>query len=74
MDLCIELLFSDNDSLEYRDCSLSRSQFHKLLSFSVKGNHFVFNEQPFDQIDGVAVDSPLGPTLANIFMSVLERR
>ena len=25
IDLCIELLFSDNDSLEYRDCSPSRS-------------------------------------------------
>ena len=74
IDLCIELLFSDNDSLEYRDCSLSRSQFHKLLSFAVKENHFVFNGQLFDQIDGVAMGSPLGPTLANIFMSVLETR
>ena len=59
IDLCIELLFSDNDSLEYRDCSLSRSQFHKLLSFAVKENHFVFNGQLFDQIDGVAMGQPL---------------
>ena len=73
IDLCIELLFSDNESLEYRDCSLSRSQFRKLLSFAVKENHFVFNGQLYDQIDGVAMGSPLGPTLANIFMSVLEK-
>ena len=73
IDLCIELLFSDNDSLEYRDCSLSHSQFRKLPSFAVKENHFVFDGQLYDQIDGVAMGSPLGPTLANIFMSVLEK-
>ena len=45
----------------------------KLLSFAVKENHCVFNGQLYDQIDGVAMGSPLGPTLANIFMSVLEK-
>ena len=73
LDLCIELLFSDNDSLEYRDYSLSRPQFRKLLSFALEENHFVFNGQLYDQIDGVAMGSPLGPTLANIFMSILEK-
>ena len=53
---------------------MDRTQFRKLLGFAVKENHFVFNGQLFDQIDGVAMGSPLGPSLANIFMSHLEKR
>jgi len=38
-----------------------------LLVSAAKKTHFVFDDQFFDQIDGVAMDSPLGPVLANIF-------
>ena len=34
---------------------------------------FIFNETYFKQIDGVAMGSPLGPTLANIFMCFNEK-
>ena len=43
------------------------------LGFAVKENR-CFSGQLFDQIDGVAMGSPLGPSLANIFMSHLEKR
>ena len=36
-------------------------------------NHFVFNGQLYDQIYGVAMGSPLGPSMANIFMCALEQ-
>ena len=71
VDLCVDLLFADCDTLEYKDCKFNRTQFRKLLSFAVKDTHFVFNGQLFDQIDGVAMRSPLGPSLANIFMCML---
>ncbi len=74
IDLCTDLVFHDNGKLKYRDCALNRSQFRKLLGFAVKENHFIFNGQLFDQIDGVAMGSPLGPSLANVFMSELEQR
>ena len=74
IDLCTDLVFDETDTLQYRDCSLDSTQFRKLLGFAVKENHFVFNGQLFDQIDGVAMGSPLGPSLANIFMSHLEKR
>ena len=45
-----------------------RSQFTKLLSLSVKNCHFIFNGRIYQQIDGVAMGSPLGPLFANIFM------
>ena len=74
IDLCTDLVFDETDKLQYRDCSLDRTQFRKLLGFAVKENHFVFNGELFDQIDGVAMGSPLGPSLANILMSHLEKR
>jgi hypothetical protein len=51
----------------------NRSQFIKLLSLSVKNCHFIFNGQIYQQIDGVAMGSPLGPLFANIFMSFHEK-
>ena len=35
---------------------------------------FIFNEKLYKQINGVAMGSPLGPTLANIFLGYHERR
>ncbi len=45
-----------------------RSQFIKLLSLSVKNCHFIFNGRIYQQIDGVAMGSHLGPLFVNIFM------
>ena len=35
--------------------------------------HFYFDGKIFDQVDGVAMDSPLGPALANLFMGYYEQ-
>ncbi len=48
-------------------------QFIKLLSLSVKNCRFIFNSQIYQQIDDVAMGSPLGPLFANIFMSFHEK-
>ena len=50
-----------------------RSMFTKLLSLSVKNCHFIFNGRIYQQIDGVAMDSLLGPLFANIFLSFHEK-
>ena len=36
--------------------------------------HFTFDNQVYQQNDGVAMGSPLGPVLAGIFMAELETR
>ena len=36
--------------------------------------HFIFKGKFYNQIDGVAVGSPLAPVLANIFMSFYESK
>ena len=45
-----------------------------MFNFALKENHFLFGDKVYNQIDGVAMGSPLGPVMANIFMSHLENR
>ena len=54
-------LFSNSNNFE----GFSRDEFVKLFNLAVKNCHFIFNGKFYDQIDGVAMGSPLGPLLAN---------
>ena len=60
----------DNDDLVYLD----RTAFRELLELATLDSYFFFNGDIYQQIDGVAMGSPLGPTLANIFMSHMEKK
>ena len=44
----------------------------ELLIICTKNIHFTFINETYIQVDGVAMGSPLGPVLANIFMVELE--
>ena len=44
-----------------------------LLSFATKESYFIFNRQVYKQVDGVAMGSTLGPTLANAFLVHFEK-
>lgn len=46
----------------------------RLLTLCTKGVQFLFNGKYVKQIDGIAMGSPLGPTLANIFLGYLEMK
>ncbi len=48
----------------------SSLSFYLFLS---KNSHFTFNGRIYQQIDGVAMGSPLGPLFANIVMSFHEK-
>ena len=43
-----------------------------LLRASTKDQLFQFNGQLYEEIDGVAMGSPLAPLLANVFMGSIE--
>ena len=45
----------------------------KLLIICTQESHFQFNGKYYEQIDGVAMGSPLGPLFANIFMDEFEQ-
>ena len=51
---------------------LSRDELQTLLELCTKKMHFSFNKKIYKQIGGVAMGSPLGPVIANIFMVHLE--
>ena len=48
--------------------------YGKLLEFATKKSHFLFDGKYYDQIDGVAMGSPLGPVLANVFVCDFEEK
>ena len=45
----------------------------KLLQFATSGE-FLYKDKVYKQVDGVAMGSPLGPTLANLFLASQESR
>ena len=53
--------------------NLTKTEFKNLLDLACKNALFVFDGIHYHQIDGVAVGSPLGPCLTNIFMSYHEK-
>ena len=60
IDIAINLIFNHNLNL-----SITKKE---LKNFATSQTHFLFNGNFYNQIDGVAVVSPLVPVLANIFM------
>ena len=45
----------------------------KLFQFATSETHFYFNGDIYEQVDGVAMGSPLAPILANPFMGHHEQ-
>jgi hypothetical protein len=53
---------------------LKELEFRKMMNYCTKMSHFQFGGLYFDQIDGVAMGSPLAPTLASVFVSHFENK
>ena len=52
---------------------INKIDFEKLLRAALQNNFFNFEGKIYKQIDGVAMGSPLGPTLANAFFCFHEQ-
>ena len=66
IDICVKKLFKTPDALVK---GISKNDFRDLLNLATKESFFTFNNKFYIQVDGVAMGSPLGPILANIFLS-----
>ena len=67
IDIAVDLIFEKDPGI-----TISREELKKLFFFATSKTHFLFNGEYYDQTDGVAMGSPLGPILANLFMGVKE--
>ena len=54
--------------IEKPEWIISRNNLKKLFTYATSGTHFLFNGDVFEQVDGVAMGSPLAPILANLFL------
>ena len=54
------------------DLKISKNDLIELLTIATKEQLFQFDGQLYEQIDGVAMGSPLAPLLANFFMCHIE--
>ena len=70
IDIIISKLYPNQDSV-YE--GLSKAQFKDLLHVATHTSTFFFNGTLYEQIDGVAMGSPCGPTLANAFLCHYEK-
>ena len=68
IDICVDNLYSDNENPP----NIPKHNFRNLLNIATKETFFMFNNKYYKQVDGVAMASPLGPALANIFMCILK--
>ena len=57
-----------------RNLNITKRELKKLFLFATSQTHFLFNGKFYNQIDGVAMGSPLTPVLANIFMGFYESK
>ena len=69
INIGVEELFKDKAVIN----KLEKKDVLKLLTLATKESLFLFDGEYYYQTDGVAMGSPLGPTLANLFMSHYEQ-
>ena len=72
IDIAVKLILENKKSLKF-----SENELTNLFRFATSKTHFYFDGKHFDQVDGVAMGSPLeliSPALANLFMGNNEQK
>ena len=69
IELAVDLILTKDPNNQH-----SREDLTRLFEFATLGTNFLFEGIMYDQVDGVAMGSPLAPILANLFMGHHERR
>ena len=73
IDIAINLVFNHNPNL-----NITKKELKKLFLFATSQTHFIFISfflfKFYNQIDGIAMGSPLAPVPANIFMGFYESK
>ena len=64
IELCVRKTFGKKKKFK----GFTKIEFKTLLEFATKDALILFNGKYYEQTDGVSMGSPLGPTLANVFL------
>ena len=70
--ILVERAFSDNWFNDTSDLNLTKDQLREVLELATTNQLFQLNGTLYEQVEGVAMSSPLGPLLANTFMCSIE--
>ena len=70
IDICIDSLYKNDENSP----KIPKDVFRNLITVVTKESFFMFNKKFYKQIDGVAMGSPSGAALANIFMGSFENK
>ncbi|XP_068738832.1 uncharacterized protein [Montipora capricornis] len=68
INILVDKAFTDNWFNSTYDLNLQKDQLTQLLRMASTDQLFQFDGQLYKQCEGVAMGSPLGPLLANVFM------
>ena len=71
IDICLNTLYRDES---IKKPSIPETLLRKLLLKATTEVEFSFDNMMYRQVDGVAMGSPLGPILANIFVGFYESK
>ena len=66
INICTNLLYNNVYIIE----GINKSEFENLSFLAIQESYFMFNEILYKQKDGVVMRSPVGPTMANVFLSL----
>ena len=70
IEICTDALYNDDSMAPSFTCNI----FVKLMKLAASSVEFSFNNNMHQQIDGVAMGSPLSPALANTFVGYQEAK
>ena len=74
IEILADRAFVDDWFNKTHHLNISKADLIELLSVATKDQLFQFNGQLYQQIDGVAMGSPLGPLMANTFLCSIEEK
>lgn len=72
INILVDKAFAHDQFNQTYGLDLQKEQLTKLLKITTTNQLFQFSGQLYEQIDGVAMGSPLGPLMANVFLCHLE--
>ena len=70
INICVDKLFENNTEVK----NLTKESSRSLLELATLDSFLIFDGKYYRQKDGVAMGSPLGPTLANVFLCHFEEQ